>query len=104
MKLPEDAIARVVRDFGRAELGDPRRTRRAQAIAMRLAQQSSATLPVALGNEAEIEGAYRFARNEHVSFAALHKAHAEGTAERANKAERVRVLHDTTSGSFPHLD
>jgi hypothetical protein len=104
MKLPEDAVARVARDFGRAELGDPRRTRRAQAIAMRLAQQSSAPLPAALDNEAEIEGAYRFARNEHVSFAALHKGHAEGTAERANEVQRVRVLHDTTSGTFPRLD
>jgi hypothetical protein len=104
MKLPEDAAERVVGDFGRAELGDPRRTRRAQAIAMRLTQRPNAAMPVALDSEAEIEGAYRFARNEHVTFAALHQGHAQGTAQRAQEAQRVLVLHDTTSGAFPELD
>jgi hypothetical protein len=104
MNLPEDAIARVAQDFGRAELGDPRRTRRAQLIATRLARQPSVPFPEALKDDAQIEGAYRFARNKRVTMPALLRAHSSGTVERAEQAQSVWVLHDTTSATFPSLD
>ena len=104
MKLPEDAIERMAQDFAGAQLGDPRRTRRAQAMVRQLARQPGAPLPEALENDAQIEGAYRFANNERVTFEALIGAHAGGTARRAVEAGSVLVLHDTTDATFSSLD
>ena len=104
MELPEDAIARVAQDFGRAQLGDPRRTRRAQRVATKMARRPSAALPQALDDEAEIEGAYRFANNARVTFQSLLEAHSAGTAQRSEQARSVWVLHDTTHATFPDVD
>lgn len=104
MKLPEDAIARVSQDFGRARLGDPRRTRRAQTIARSLALLPSVPFPEAQTSDARVEGGYRFARNKRVTFQALQEAHSEGTVERAEAARCVLVAHDTTTATFPSVD
>jgi transposase-like protein/DDE family transposase len=104
MELRKDAIDRIESDFGRSRLGDPRRTRRAQAVARRLASQPSATLPELLASDAEVEGAYRLMNSRRVTFSALMQGHAEGTAERSKEAGAVLVVHDTTDVSFPHLD
>lgn len=104
MELPDDAIQRVRQDFARSVLGDPRRVRRAQDVAAGIARRPSAALPQALDNEAEIEGAYRFVNNERVTFQSLLKAHADATAERAEQARAVLVLHDTTTATFPDVD
>jgi len=98
MKLAEDAIARVAQDFGRAMLGDPRRVRRAQEVAVSLARVS-APLPEALGDDAAIEDAYRFANNKRVTFPVLAQAHSQRTTERAERAGRVFVIHDTTTAT-----
>lgn len=104
MEIPTRSIERVTEDFGTAELGDPRRTRRVQKVAARLVQAPSAPLPVALGTTAELEGAYRLMNNEHVRFEALMAAHAGATRKRAQMAKNVLVLHDTTPCTFPHVD
>jgi hypothetical protein len=55
MKLAEDAIARIAQDFGRAVLlGDPRRVRRAQEVAVSLARQPSGAVARRLGDDAGI--------------------------------------------------
>lgn len=104
MELPQDAMSRIDSDFARAKLGDPRRTRRAQAVARQLARLPSAPLPEALQCDADVEGAYRLMNNREVTFSALMQAHAEGTVQRAIEACSVLVVHDTTDASFPHLD
>lgn len=104
MKLPEDALSRVESDISRARLGDPRRTKRAQVVARRLARLPSVPLPQALQSDAEVEGAYRLMNSRNVTFAGLMQGHADGTAERARAARAVLVLHDTTDATFPHLD
>lgn len=105
MKLPRCSIDRVVGDLGRASLGDPRRTRRLQRVAAKLTQRPSAPLPSLLGNETEVEGAYRLMNNAHVNFPEILAAHVQGTRQRAKQAEGdVLVLHDTTDCSFPSLD
>jgi hypothetical protein len=103
-RLESDAIARMLEDLSRADLGDPRRVARAQSVAERLAAKPDASLPDALVTDAELEGAYRLFGNEHVSFERLFDAHALGTAERARGSKLVLAIHDTTTCTFRHAD
>jgi hypothetical protein len=104
MKLPNDLVARAVGEFDGLELGDPRREARLRQVVAKVARRPTASMPVALGREAEVQGAYRLMNNEHVSFEALLDAHSDKTRQRAETAQRVLVVHDTTDCSFPHLD
>ena len=103
-RLQDDAIARMIDDLSRADLGDPRRIARAQQVATRLAASPSASLPDAMVTDAELEGAYRLFGNERISFEQLFDAHAQGTAERARERELVLAIHDTTECVFRHAD
>lgn len=103
-RLDGDAIARMLGDLGRADLGDPRRVSRAQRVLERLAAMPDASLPEAMVTGAELEGAYRLFSNEQVSFEQLIDAHALGTVERAVPSDLVLALHDTTQCMFRHAD
>jgi hypothetical protein len=103
-RLEQDAIARMLDDLSRADLGDPRRVARAQGVLERMAAAPDASLPDAMVTTAELEGAYRLFNNDHVSFERLFDAHAQGTAERARGASVVLAIHDTTHCMFPHAD
>src|SRR5215468_3073946 len=103
-RLEGDAIARMLDDLSRADLGDPRRVVRAQQILERLAAAPDASLPAALVTDAELEGAYRLFSNDAVSFERILDAHALGTAERARGSKLVLAIHDTTSCMFRHAD
>ena len=99
-----ETIDRVTRSFSEAQLGDPRRTRRVQMVAARLAEKPSVPLPAAMPTSAELEGAYRIFKNPHVTFDKLLESQAKETAARAQRAGRVLAIHDTTPCSFPHMD
>jgi hypothetical protein len=103
-RLEGDAIARMVDDLSRADLGDPRRVARAQRVLERLATMPDASLPDAMVTTSELEGAYRLFNNDSVTFEHLIDAHAQGTAERARGAELVLAIHDTTQCLFRHAD
>ena len=103
-RLDGDAVARIVEDLGRAELGDPRRVARAQQVLARLAAMPGASLPDAMVTEAELEGAYRLLNNDCVGFDHLFDAYARGTAERARSRGVVLAIHDTTNCMFRHAD
>jgi hypothetical protein len=103
-RLDADAIARMLDDLSRADLGDPRRVARAQRVVERLASTPDASLPDAMVTEAELEGAYRLFNNEHISFERLIDAHVKGTIERARSAGLVLAIHDTTYCTFRHAD
>lgn len=103
-RLESDAIARMLEDLSRADLGDPRRVSRAQGVVERLAVRPDASLPDAMVTDAELEGAYRLFGNDCVSFEQLFDAHAFGTAERARGSELVLAIHDTTNCTFRHAD
>ncbi len=94
----------MLTDLAEAELGDPRRVARAQQVVRRLAAAPGASLPDAMGTEAELEGAYRLFNNEAVSFAQLIDAHIRGASLRAQAAGTVLAIHDTTDCHFPHAD
>ena len=104
MKLPNDSVARVTGALAKADLGHGARVKRARKVLAKVAKRPSASLPAALGVEAEIQAAYRFFNSRHVSFSSLLKPHFEETAKRARRSGDVLVLHDTTDASFPHLD
>jgi len=103
-RLESEAIARMVDDLSRADLGDPRRVLRAQLVLERLAAKPDGSLPDALVTSSELEGAYRLFSNDRVSFEQLFDAHAVGTAERARGCGLVLAIHDTTSCQFRHAD
>lgn len=103
-RLESDAIGRMLEDLSRADLGDPRRVARAQAVVERLAAKPDASLPDAMVSDSELEGAYRLFSNDRVSFERLFDAHAFGTAERARGSGLVLAIHDTTNCMFRHAD
>ena len=69
-------------EYRGALLGDPRRTKRLQRIALELARNPGLSFPEAMGSEGQLEGLYRFLNNEEVSFEAVHAPHAEQTRVR----------------------
>ena len=103
-RLEEDAVRRLVRDAGRSQLGDPRRSARAQQIMERLAKRPGESLPKVLVTDAELEAAYRFFNNDNVSFGDLLEPYAEAAARRAADSGLVLAIHDTTTAQFTHAD
>jgi Transposase DNA-binding/Transposase DDE domain len=91
---------RVVQEFQGVDLGDPRRERRVKSVASRLASRPEASLPVAMGEDAALEGAYRLLSNELVTLEQLVQPHVQHTAERVRNAGRAYAIHDTTGFSF----
>lgn len=104
MQLPNDAIRRIRTTFETVELGDPRRVRRLVSAVGKLAARPGASLPEAMSSAAELEGLYRLANNEKVSYDALLEAQASAAAKRCRDCKRVLVIHDTTTASFAHAD
>ena len=104
MKLTQDAAARIAGQLGQAELGDPRRSRRLERFVAKLAVAPSASIPQALGSDAEVQGAYRLVNNRQVTFEAVLLPHVEATVQAARAVREVLVVHDTTDCSFPNLD
>lgn len=100
--MPRTVVERLETAFDGANLGDPRRTRRLQKMVGKLARKPSASLPEAFGTEVELEGAYRLANNEAVDPQQLLDASAATTAKRAEAADSVLVIHDTTPCAFAH--
>jgi len=91
-------------EFEGAELGDPRRTRRLQAVATRAAAAPEAGFPQMVGDDSELEALYRFLSNERIGADAILAPHIAATTERAREAGTVLVVHDTTDFRFGGLE
>jgi hypothetical protein len=104
MKLAPEAVTRISQQFGKADLGDPRRSARLARVAGKMAEAPGASIPLALGTDAEVQGAYRLMNNRRVTFDATLEPHIEAAIESARGAREVLLVHDTTECSFPHLD
>lgn len=104
MEMSDELVARVVSEFAELDLGDPRRTQRALRMVAAMAKRPQDSLPASLGTNAELEGAYRLLNSEHVEYDDLLAEHRDRTIERAQQAEEVLVLHDTTTCTFEHGD
>ncbi len=71
-----------------------------KSVASRLAFRPEASLPVAMGGEAPLEGTYRLLSNELVSIDQLVEPHVRQTAQRVRSAGQAYAIHDTTGFSF----
>lgn len=89
-------------EFGNADLGDPRRTRRLIEIATARAQRPSVSLPQCFENTAALKAMYKFCDNEHVDRDAVLASHYQATTQRVANVPVVLALQDTTELDFTH--
>ncbi|MFQ5464272.1 MAG: transposase DNA-binding-containing protein, partial [Phycisphaerae bacterium] len=83
--------------FGRAELGDERRTKRLVVVADRMAEHPGGTLPDKLREPAGLKALYRLMDSDAVTHEAVLQPHVCHTLDRMRAHEGVvLVLHDTT--------
>jgi hypothetical protein len=94
--LPPDTWAQA--QFGAAQLGHKRRTRRLVRLAAQVAADTAAGLPEATGSWADLKAAYRLCDQPRVTFRAVAQAHWDRT--RAAAAGTVLILDDTTEIDF----
>jgi hypothetical protein len=90
----------VSEEFSGADWGDPRRNRRLCGIADTLSEDASASFPKLFSSSAELEGFYRFLRNDAVEWADVLTPHRQATYRRAEQLGECLVLHDTTQFVF----
>jgi hypothetical protein len=86
--------------FGAAQLGDARRTRRLVKLAAQMAANSSGSIPQQAGNAADMKAAYRLFAVEDVTPAAILGPHLEQTRARAHTVAQVFLVQDTAELSF----
>ena len=82
--------------FGRAQLGDTRRTRTAVALAAVLAQHPDASLPTACGSWATLKQAYRLLNQPEVTRTALSSPHWAQTRQAATLPGVTLLIQDLT--------
>lgn len=88
--------------FGNANLGDPRRTARLVKLAATLAESPGKPIVNVTHSPADMEGAYRFIRNEHIKASAIADAGFEVTASNAKNHDTLLALEDTTTITYSH--
>jgi hypothetical protein len=104
MQLRPDAIRTITEGFAGAQLADPRRLARLLDVVGHLAANPSASIPTAMGSDARVQAASRLLHNPAVDTETLNACQADATRVRAEAAQDILVLHDTTDASFPHAD
>lgn len=87
-------------ELEKLDFGDPRRSARGQLVGERLAHQPKASLPVAMRDEAELEGAYRHLTSPAVTLGNVVAPHVEQTRQRVREAGCAYAVHDTTDFTF----
>lgn len=79
-----------------ADFGDLRLSLRLARLADAVAGAPGASLPLALANQAALEGAYRFLSNRRVTPEKILEPHIAHTMAQAEARERTLMIHDTT--------
>lgn len=87
-------------EFKGIELGDERLNRRAVLLLERLAQKPSASIPGACESWAETAAAYRFLRNEEVSWDKVLAPHWQASQARMAQHKVVLCIQDTTELNY----
>lgn len=88
--------------FGKTNLGDPRRTSRLVKLAETLANTPGKPFVNITESPADMEGAYRFIRNESVDATSIAEAGFNVTAAQAEQHKILLALEDTTTISYSH--
>ena len=92
----------ALEQFGPAELGDRRRTRRLVGYAAQAAASPSASIPRQCGCWKQTKGAYRLFDNDATTHEAVIAPHLALSRAAAARAEVVLHVSDTTTLSFEH--
>jgi hypothetical protein len=90
----------VVQEFEWASFGDARLSYRVQRIAKAVAAQPALSFPQALATEAELEGLYRFLRNDKVTPETIQQPHEVATVQRIAEHKEALAVHDNTEFRF----
>ena len=101
MQFPA-AASWAVEQFGAAQLGDRRLTRRLVSYAAHAAANPSASIPGQCGCWKQAKGAYRLFDNHATTHEAVIRPHLESSRAAAAAAEVILHLGDTTTLSFDH--
>src|SRR5258708_8129140 len=88
--------------FGRVQLHDMRRTRRAVKAATDLAENPLGSLPAQMHTWKETKALYRLLDEPDVTFAALMQPHVQQTREQATSSAVVLLVQDTTDIDLSH--
>jgi hypothetical protein len=89
-------------EFGFAQLGDRRRTKRLVNLAQHLAANPGGTLPQAFGRWAELKAAYRLLDGPGVSFEQVLAPHLERTRAACRQPGEYLLIEDTTLLDYSH--
>ena len=88
-------------NFGHAQLGDERRTRRLVQLIDQMCQRPGGTLPQKFRSPADLQAFYRLMGKDDVTHEAILAAHRQTVFEEvARRKTPVLVIHDTTEFDF----
>ena len=91
----------IKEEFEGARFGDRRLSARFVAVGVRLAAVPGAGLPDCIGNDSQLDCAYRFLSNKKVRPGLMLAPHQRQTFERIGGRGEAIVAHDTTEMEFP---
>lgn len=89
--------------FGHANLNDPRRTKRLVSLASSLAKQPGVSVAKLNYSPSEMEGAYRFIRNDSIQATDIADAGFQTTIQKAKEHDLLLALEDSTTLYFSHV-
>jgi hypothetical protein len=98
----EDGVDWADDEFGCAELGDARLTKRLVALAAQMGSRPHCSFPLAL-SPAELKAAYRFFDNPAVDTDGMLAGHISQTVRRMETLPVVLAVQDTTEFNLNHL-
>lgn len=85
------------KNFGHAQLGDKRRTKRLVRLVDQMCSRPGGTLPQKLRSPADLRAFYRLMQSEDVTHEAILDSHRKVTLERIKELDKpVLILHDST--------
>lgn len=99
---PEPGTIWVENEFGGADLGDPRLTKRLIKIAAQFAANPCASIPLACETPDRLKAAYRFFDNDKVNEQEILEPHGQANKTRVAGQTVVLAVQDTTQLDFTH--
>lgn len=97
-----DDASWAIEEFAAADLGDSRRNARLVDLASALGRHPTAALPQACTDAAQLEAAYSFFANEHITPAAILASHLQATGTRCATQPLILAVQDTTQLDYSH--
>ena len=99
---PDQGATWVEKEFGGAELGDPRLTKRLIKICAKFAGNPGASIPLACETPDRLKAAYRFFDNDQVNELEILEPHGQANKTRMAGQAVVLAVQDTTQLDFTH--